>query len=133
MPDRAESPDLRVLVVDDNVDAADSLALILEVQGFQVEIAYTGQEALALAEDRRPAVALLDIGLPDVDGYRVARRLRETSWGAETFMVAVTGYGTAEDKHRAYENGFDLHVTKPISAEMLRQLIKVLEDKRLRA
>ncbi len=123
---------LGVLVVDDNTDAADSLALVLEVQGFEVQTAYTGQDALAIAERQKPGVALLDIGLPDIDGYRVARRLRESSWAAKTFMVAVTGYGTTEDKHRAYENGFDLHITKPISPEKMRQLIEFLEDRRLR-
>ena len=113
----------RILVVDDNRDSADSLALLLRLQGNDVRIAYDGPEALAVAESFRPQVALLDIGLPVVDGREVARRIRLQPWGMSAALVAVTGRGQDEDRRRSSKAGFDAHLTKPVDAPGLRALL----------
>ena len=117
-----ESP-LRVLIVDDNEDAADSLADILRLLGHHAEVAYSGMQALQLAADVDADVILLDIGLPEMDGYEVARRLRRTL-PRDVRLVALTGYGAAEDKRRAREAGFDAHVVKPVMPETIPQLLR---------
>jgi len=109
----------RILVADDNRDAAESLSLLLELGGHEVRVAHLGRDALSLAGVFRPDVALLDIGMPDVSGYEVARILRQESWGANMHLVAVTGWGQEEDRRRAFEAGFDQHLTKPIDPEHL--------------
>jgi PAS domain S-box-containing protein len=114
---------LRVLVVDDNHDAADSCRILLELAGHRVEVAYTATRGLELGEQFHPQSALLDIGLPDLDGYEVARRIRATDWGAQAVLVAVTGWGQFKDRQRAREAGFDRHVTKPIAPERLPTLL----------
>jgi CheY-like chemotaxis protein len=108
-----------VLVVDDNVDAAESLGLLLEVWGHEVRTAHDGPAALAVAEEFEPDLVLLDIGLPGMDGYEVARRLRSTA----AVLVALTGYGLREDAERARAAGFAAHVVKPASPERLQQLL----------
>jgi CheY-like chemotaxis protein len=113
----------RVLVVDDNRDAAESLAELLELWGSTVQVAFNGTEALSAAAGFRPEVVLLDIGLPDTDGYEVARRLRQRKDLHGVLLAAVTGYGQAEDRQRAREAGFDLHLTKPVDPELLRDLL----------
>jgi PAS domain S-box-containing protein len=115
----------RVLVVDDNRRAADSLATILRLDGYEVETGYDGREALAAVQRFRPQVALLDIGMPEINGYEVARRLRAESWAAGTYLVALTGLGTPEDRERAQEAGFDTHLVKPVDVDALE---KILED-----
>ncbi|HET6440121.1 MAG TPA: ATP-binding protein [Anaeromyxobacter sp.] len=113
----------RVLVVDDNRDAADLLAEGLRLHGHEVRVAYDGPEALQAAEQLDPEVALLDIGLPVMNGYELARRLREA--GRERcFLVAVTGYGQETDRARALECGFDHHVVKPVDLEAVRELVR---------
>lgn len=114
---------LRVLVVDDNHDAADCCKILLELAGHRVEVAYTAKRGLELGERFRPQFALLDIGLPDLDGYEVARRIRKTSWGESAVLVAVTGWGQSKDRQRALEAGFDRHVTKPIAPDRLESLL----------
>lgn len=114
---------LQVLVVDDNQDAADCCKILLELAGHHVEVAYTGIGGLEMGERLRPQVALLDIGLPDLDGYEVARRMRSTDWGARAVLVAVTGWGQFRDRQRALEAGFDRHVTKPIAPDCLESLL----------
>jgi two-component system CheB/CheR fusion protein len=104
----------RVLVVDDNIDAADSLALVLQLEGHAVDIAHTGADAIARVQAAAPDVVLLDIGLPQMDGYEVARRLRALANGAALRLVALTGYGQAEDVERARAAGFDRHIVKPV-------------------
>jgi signal transduction histidine kinase/CheY-like chemotaxis protein len=112
----------RVLVVDDNVDAANSLAQLLELEGHATEAVYGGREALRRAPTFAPDIVLLDIGLPEVDGYEVARRLRAD--GSTALLVALTGYGQAEDVRRAHRAGFDAHVTKPIAFAELARLLR---------
>lgn len=113
----------RVLVVDDNHDAADSMATLLRVWGHQAWSAYDGDSALSLAVEHCPEVVLLDIGLPGMDGYQVARRLRGLADTRDTVLIALTGYGQSEDRTRSQEAGFNLHLVKPVDIEALRQLI----------
>jgi PAS domain S-box-containing protein len=113
----------RVLVVDDNTDAADSLAGLLRMRGHKVEIAYDGRSAVALARARPPEVVVLDIGLPGEDGYAIARRLRADPALLGTLLVALTGYGQAEDRRRSQEAGFDAHLVKPVVLAELDALL----------
>jgi two-component system CheB/CheR fusion protein len=121
---------LKILVVDDSRDAADTCAILLELSGHHVQTAYTGQRALELAESYRPHVLLLDIGLPDLDGYQLAKKIRSTPWGRGTVLIAVTGWGQETDRRRAFEAGFDQHLTKPIAAETVESLIQSLSATR---
>jgi DNA-binding response OmpR family regulator len=113
----------RVLVVDDNEDAADSLATLLNVMHYQVRVAYDGPEAIEAADEFAPAVALLDIGLPKLSGYDIARHIRNTR-GEGVLLVAITGWGQDEDRRKAREAGFDHHFTKPADFEVLLELIE---------
>ena len=115
----------RVLVVDDNVDAARTMAMLLELEGYQVECAFDGQQALDCVRDRPPDALLLDIGLPRLDGLEVARRLRAQSGEAarKRLLVAVSGYGRDQDRAQALQAGFDLHFTKPADPEQLLQVL----------
>jgi PAS domain S-box-containing protein len=115
----------RILVVDDNRDAVDSLAMMLKLSGNDVEVAYDGVSALRIAQSLRPDAVVLDIGLPGMDGYEVARRLRLQPETAGALVVAVTGYGQKEDRERAHEAGFDHHLVKPIEADMLLSLLSL--------
>jgi len=115
-------PHPRVLVVDDNEDAADSLATLLGVMGYEVRIAYDGPEAITAADEFEPAVALLDIGLPQLSGYDVARHMRERR-GSDVLLVAITGWGQENDKLKARQAGFDHHFTKPADFGVLLELI----------
>jgi CheY-like chemotaxis protein len=118
----AEAPvPQRVLVVDDNVDAADSLAMLLGLLGHEVELAYDGPAALTAAQQFGPDVVLLDIGLPILDGYEVARRLRAGS--RDLFLIAVSGYGQDSDRERSHQAGFDHHLIKPVDFEVLQKLL----------
>jgi two-component system CheB/CheR fusion protein len=121
---------LKILVVDDSRDAADTCAMLLELSGHHVQTAYTGQRAFELAESFRPHVLLLDIGLPDLDGYQLAKKIRATPWGRGTMLVAVTGWGQEADRRRAFEAGFDQHLTKPIAAETVESLMHSLSTLR---
>ena len=116
-------PPRRVLVVDDNEDAANSLAMILTLEGHEVESVYTAHEALARVLSFKPDVALLDIGLPEMNGYELARRLREHPEVEEIRLVALTGYGQAEDKEHARAAGFDDHLVKPADLRALQQAL----------
>jgi PAS domain S-box-containing protein len=118
---------MKILVVDDNRDGADSLATMLELSGHEVRTAYTGREALERAQSLRPDVLLTDIGLPDLDGYELARNVRATEWGRSMILVAVTGWGQQSDRQRAYDAGFDHHMTKPIAPELLDSLLQSLD------
>jgi CheY-like chemotaxis protein len=112
-----------ILIVDDNSDAADTLAMLLELDGHQVSTVYGAVEALEAATRLKPDMVFLDIGLPVMDGYEVARRLRSRSETAGLHLVAVTGYGQKEDRHRALESGFDDHLVKPVTPESLKSLL----------
>ncbi|HKZ72682.1 MAG TPA: PAS domain S-box protein [Steroidobacteraceae bacterium] len=118
-----ETPRLRVLVADDNVDAADSLALLLQTLGHDTRTAYRGQQALEAAQAFRPHVAMLDIGMPDMNGHELARRLIAASLTPRPVIVAVTGWGQDTDRQRSREAGFDRHFVKPISEEELAKLL----------
>jgi CheY-like chemotaxis protein len=109
----------RILVVDDNVDGADSLAVLLRLSGHEVSLAHDGPAALDLARAFRPEIVLLDIGLPGMDGFEVARRLRGNEPTRDAILVAVTGYGRDEDRARSQEAGFDYHLVKPISFDAM--------------
>jgi PAS domain S-box-containing protein len=115
---------MQVLVVDDNRDAADTCAALLELSGHHVQTSYTGRRALELGETFRPHAILLDIGLPDINGYELATRIRAQSWGQGALMIAVTGWGQREDRRRALEAGFDHHLAKPIAPETLEALLQ---------
>jgi CheY-like chemotaxis protein len=109
----------RVLVVDDNVDAASMLDLLLRSLGHETRVAHDGITALRAAQEFRPDVVLLDIGMPDIDGYEVARRLRGLANLRRMRIVAVTGWGQDADRKRSMEAGFDLHLVKPVDAKEL--------------
>ena len=112
-----------VLVVDDNVDAADTLQMFLELSGCLAHVAHSGAEALAVLERFQPQVALFDIGLPDMNGYELARRVRRLPGGADMLLIAATGWGQEADKQLAFDAGFDHHLTKPIDFDKLRALL----------
>jgi CheY-like chemotaxis protein len=114
----------RVLVVDDNRDAVDLLAEVISSLGYQVRVAYDGAAAVDEVLQFRPDVVLLDIGLPILDGYEVARRVRQTPEGADVKLVAVTGYGQEGDKSRADAAGFDRHLVKPIDLDKLFETLR---------
>jgi PAS domain S-box-containing protein len=113
----------RILVVDDNQDAADSLAMMLALDGHEVRQTYAGAPALACLREFRPDVILLDIGLPGMDGYEVARRIREEPDGANIRLIALTGYGQESDKSRTRAAGFDEHLVKPVELRNLHQAL----------
>jgi len=121
-PDRADGG-RSVLVVDDNLDALESLAELLTLQGHTVRTAADGESAVAVAAEFRPAVVLLDIGLPRVNGYEVSRRIRSEPWGRAMRLVAVTGWGQAQDRDAAMTAGFDHHLTKPVDLAALDALL----------
>lgn len=112
----------RVLVVDDNEDAALSLAMMLDVMGYEVRTAHDGLEAVRAADEFLPEAALLDIGLPHLSGYDVARHIRRNR-GAAVLLVAITGWGTTEDVKRSRDAGFDHHFTKPADPMRLRDIL----------
>lgn len=121
--DKCEAAHVRVMVVDDNEDAAQTLAMALELFGCTVRVAHTAEGGLKTAADFAPQVALLDIGLPDMNGYELARRLRTKAEGAGMTLVATTGWGQEKDRRLAFDAGFDHHLTKPIDFEQLRALL----------
>jgi signal transduction histidine kinase/ActR/RegA family two-component response regulator len=114
---------LRVLVVDDDVDAARSLAMLLESNGHSVAVAHDGTAALSVAPQFQPHIALVDIGLPELDGYELARRLRADPQLQAIELVAVTGYGHADDSLRSYEAGYDEHLVKPVKFAALEEIL----------
>jgi CheY-like chemotaxis protein len=120
---RSRNATSRILVVDDNVDSARGLARLLKLLGHKVETAGDGPEALAVVETYRPDVVLLDIGLPGMDGYDVARALRKHPACKDAVIIAVSGYGQAEDQRRSREAGFNFHLVKPIDHDALMTLL----------
>jgi CheY-like chemotaxis protein len=122
----------RILVVDDNIDAAATIAEALAVSGHDVRVAHSGTAALAMAADFTPAIAILDMGLPDMDGFTLARRLRASGLPSELLLIAITGYGQLEDRQRAVQAGFDLHLTKPVALGALLDGIETLRAARAR-
>jgi signal transduction histidine kinase len=112
-----------VLVVDDNVDAAETLHMFLELSGCAARVAHSAAEALGMLQEFRPQVALFDIGLPDMNGYELARRVRKLPGGGDVLLIAATGWGQESDKQLAFDAGFDHHLTKPIDFDKLRALL----------
>ncbi len=113
----------RVLIADDNQDGAVSLAMLIESSGHQVYIAHSGTDAVKLAAQHRPHVAVLDIGMPGMDGYQVAQQIRGQAWGVHIVLIALTGWGQEDDKRLAHQAGFDHHLTKPVNPDELERLI----------
>lgn len=118
-PQRSPGPGRRVLVIEDNRDSAESLRMLLEVSGHEVRVAYTGKEGICSAADWRPHAVVCDIGLPEMDGFAVARHLRDEPAMAGVRLIAVTGYGREEEVAKAREAGFDFHLIKPADPEAL--------------
>ena len=114
-----------ILVVDDNEDAAHTLGLLLELSGHTVSFAHDGEQALASANELRPDIVLLDIGLPKLNGYAVAQGIRRESWGEKMILIALTGWGHEDDKRRALDAGFNYHLTKPVNPDEVGALIAV--------
>jgi CheY-like chemotaxis protein len=109
----------KVLLIDDNHDAARSMGMLLKHLGYEVELAYTGPEGLEAARRTRPDVILCDIGLPGLDGFSVARVLRSESSTRDVYLIAISGYGQTEDIRKALDAGFDLHLVKPVDFSRL--------------
>jgi signal transduction histidine kinase/CheY-like chemotaxis protein len=121
---RKDGPEARlVLIVDDNVDAAASLGMLLELSGNEVLVTYNGADAIDAARLHHPSVVILDIGMPDLDGYQVAETLRREARGGEYLLIALTGWGQAEDRQRALQAGFDFHFTKPVDLQAIETAI----------
>lgn len=120
---------LRLLIVDDNRDAAESMAMLQELSGHSTRVALHGESALAMAADFKPDVVLLDIGLPGMDGFEVARRLRATPEGQGAFMIALTGYGSEQDRQQTKEAGFDRHLVKPADQKVLKGWFSELAER----
>jgi len=116
------SPPRHILIVEDSDDNRDSLQELLEAEGHRVDTAMDGEQGVERAIAAHPEVALVDIGLPRLDGYEVARRIRAAG-GSDIFLVALTGYGQPEDRTRAAAAGFDVHITKPINFDVLHQIL----------
>lgn len=117
----------RLLVVDDNKDAAESMSMLLEMWGHEVAFAYDGPSAIETAEQWRPEAVFLDIGLPGMDGYQVAERLRALPQAKDAVLIAITGYGQEDDRLRSQRAGIDYHLVKPVAPDALRNLIDSLQ------
>ena len=124
MPNVEEPVSKRVLIADDNADAAESLQMWLQMAGHDVQIALDGLRALAAVESFRPHVAFLDLAMPGMNGFDVARRVREFPWGRAVVLVALTGWGHEEDRKRTADAGFDHHLTKPVDPDDIEALVR---------
>jgi PAS domain S-box-containing protein len=122
----AERPRLRILLADDNRDAAESLAALLEIDGHEVVVVHDGPAAIEAFLEIRPQLALLDIGMPGLNGYEVAKKIRQSHRDSAAKLVAITGWGQDDDKTRAIEAGFDYHLTKPVELERLTEIMQLL-------
>jgi len=120
----------RVLIADDNRDAAESLAMLIESMGHQTRVVHDGAEAVRAAESFRPELAILDIGMPRLNGYEAARHLSKAPWFDGTLLVALTGWGQESDRRRALQAGFDDHLVKPASIDALEGLFVRLTERR---
>lgn len=114
----------RVLLVDDSPDSSEPLSLLLQAQGHETRVASEGKEAIALADDFQPNCVVLDLGMPGMDGYEVARRLRERPYGPKLTLVALTGWAGKDVRAKAAAAGFDYHLVKPVNWEELENIVK---------
>jgi CheY-like chemotaxis protein len=121
---------LRILIVDDNRDSADSLKMLLGIMGNETRTAYDGLAGLKAADEFRPDVVLLDIGLPKLNGFEACRRIRAQARGKDIVLIAVTGWGQEEDRRRSHEAGFDYHMVKPVDPQDLMKLLVEVRGKR---
>ena len=126
-PGTSASRPRRVLVVDDNEDATNTLAMILQLEGHEIRTAYSGVDALLEADQFHPEVVLLDIGLPGLDGYQVAERLRAVTHRSDMRMIAITGYGQETDRKRTQDAGFANHLVKPVDFAELKRVLDSLD------
>lgn len=117
----------RLLVVDDNRDAAESMSMLLEMWGHEVAFAYDGPSALETAQQWQPEAIFLDIGLPGMDGYEVAERMRALPQAKDAVLIAITGYGQEDDRLRSRRAGIDHHLVKPVAPDALHRLIDSLQ------
>lgn len=122
---------LRILVADDNLDSAESLAMLLTLEGNETQTAHDGLEALDVAATFKPDVMLLDIGMPKLNGYEVCRRIRQQTWGKSVVVIALTGWGQDEDKRRSLEAGVDFHLVKPVDHAALNKLLSGVTEMRV--
>jgi CheY-like chemotaxis protein len=127
-PAAEPSPERRILIVDDNRDAADSLAMLMEITGNTTYVAHDGIEAIEEIEKHRPEVVLLDIGLPGLTGHEVCRRVRQQPWGKNIVMIALTGWGQEDDRRKSEEAGFNGHLVKPVDYDKLLKLLSSLTN-----
>jgi len=118
---------LRILIVDDNQDGADSLAMVLKMMGNDARTAYDGKEGVELAEEFRPEVVLFDIGMPKLNGYEACRLIRKQPWGRKVIVIAVTGWGQDDDRQRSHDAGFDHHMVKPVDPQAVMKMLAVLQ------
>ncbi len=133
VPDAAPSHparSMRILIADDHRDSANSMALLMRMGGHEVAVAYDGEEAVKMAEDAPPDVVLLDIGMPRLNGYEVAQRLRTQPRGRELVLIATTGWGQEEDRRRSARSGFDAHLVKPVDHQALLEVLVQLSTLR---
>ena len=114
---------MRILVVDDNIDTATTTAMLLEMYGHTVSVEHSGEDALANARSIPPNALLLDIGLPDIDGFEIARQIRAAPATANALLVAMTGYSRAQDRKKSLEAGFNYHLEKPVDIDKLLELL----------
>ena len=121
---------MRVMVVDDSEDTVEAMAMLFRQDGHEVVTAGSGASALALASLFRPELVLLDIGMPEQDGYATAQRIQRLALPRRPYLVAITGYGTIEDKRRSAQAGFDLHLTKPVAGDTYQGLVALLQTSR---
>jgi CheY-like chemotaxis protein len=132
-PPRSDGPratalsECRILVVDDNTDSADSLGMLLRLKGNDIRTAHDGLEAVEVAETFHPELVLLDIGLPKLNGYEVARRIRQQPWGRDMILVALTGWGQDEDRRLSQVAGFNFHIVKPVELAALEKMLEGLQ------
>ena len=121
---------LRILLADDNADSLNSLGMLLELLGHQVELCKDGTEAIRAGASFEGDVAILDIGMPGANGYEVARSLRAGAWGRDRTLIALSGWGQEQDRQQAKDAGFDHHLTKPVELESLQRLLASIEPRR---
>jgi PAS domain S-box-containing protein len=119
----------RIVVADDNVDAAESMSMFLELSGHETRTAHDGDQALAIAFDFKPEVMILDISMPGLNGYDIARNIRAEPWGGPVLLIAASGWGRSEDKQRSLEAGFDHHLVKPIELDALENLLRMAQSR----